>query len=154
MSYDLHFTSQDNKKITKEDFLNYFKDKPNYQIPEKTEKDFQIWYENPNTGVYFNYSFNEDEGIDFNINYLRPTFFAYETMPLVVEFAEHFDLLVVDPQDHEIGGDGAPKECVQKELIETWARSNAVAVQNSDTKKHPYLPHEKTYPWWIYISKR
>ena len=60
----------------------------------------ELWYSNPKTGVYFSFDFEAkapespddgpdipdgyfDSGLSFNSNYNRPSYFAFEAMPIV-----------------------------------------------------------------------
>jgi hypothetical protein len=118
----------------------------------------QFWYENPASGVYCDFSYNridDDEdatncsasGLSFNLNYIRPSFFAYETMPLVQTFCEHFNLVVEDVQEETVGKPNADN------LIESWRAHNSRAVRalsgESDARIQ-YLPEVTASNWWRY----
>ncbi|MDA8233952.1 MAG: hypothetical protein M0Z31_03935 [Clostridia bacterium] len=170
MSYDLYFCRRQNDPLTKEELIDYFNNCPHYQVLEGEQGDLQFWYENEDTEVYFSFDFcisNEeqentvpegfyDTGLSFNINFLRPTFFALEAMPLIEETAKKFDLLVIDPQDHEIGGNSWPKECKADELVTTWEKSNVFAIEriNSQGEDLLHMPKEKSLLLWNYLKEK
>lgn len=100
------------------------------------------YYENPVTGVYFTLYFDEladgdvedtNPGIEFqspflsvNLNYIRPTFFALEAMPIAVDIARSLHLQLLDTQ----GPSGSTVVCSHAdELIESWCRNNECAVR-------------------------
>lgn len=173
MSFDLYFCRRNNEKITSDQLVEYFNKNPKFKIEEiKESKGYQFLYTNRNTGVYFivEYSpFNRENGesvipdgfydVDLAcfVNYFRPTFFVHEAMPVIEEIAKAFQLLVVDPQDDEIGGNNKPKECKAGELIEAWEKSNTRSVKNSkisDETKPLYLSKEKAMAWWNYLKNK
>lgn len=159
MSYDLLFCTEADVKINKEDIAKYMAG-----LPHITEE----WnYQNPNTGVYFSFSYappsgNEiasmfpagynDTHLAFNINYGRPKFFAEEAIPFVEQLCNTFGILVVDPQDHEIGGDNLPKKAKADHLLESWTRSNhrALSIYKKQGSSPAYIPREKASEWWKY----
>lgn len=173
MSFDLYFCKRNEEKITSDQFVGYFSKNPKFKVEEIPKlKGYQFLYHNKETGVYFivEYSsYNRESGesmipegfydsdLSCSINYFRPTFFGCEAMPIIEEMAKAFQLLVVDPQDSEIGGNGKPKECKAGELIESWEKSNTWAVKNNeiDNKiKPPYLSREKAMAWWNYCKNK
>lgn len=171
MSYDLFFCKRQGTKFKPQEVLSWCSRLPGFQMPSASEV-FQIWYQNEETGVYFSldcaYSKAHhgeenfipsdfvDCGLSFNLNYARPSFFAVEALPLVVQMAQDLDLLVVDPQDHEIRGKGLPKKAKEDELIMTWERANLFAIRALADKgtKSLYLPKEKSLAWWNYMKAR
>jgi hypothetical protein len=126
-------------------------------------------YQNPSTGVYgiFYYTPVEKEkdippdwsekgatGLSISINYLRPSFFALELMPEIETLCKVKNLLVLDPQDSEIGGEGKPKPCVASELIASWERNNLILAIPSAKQGNflpPYLDREKSLYLWKYL---
>ena len=144
MSYDLHFCTKGHPAPPPAEILAWARQQVHFTVNVTSDRDFQCWYENEHTGVYFGMEhLREPAGdgaesiapehyadvqITFKMNYLRPSFFAYEAMPVVDEFAQRFSLLVIDPQDHEIGGDASPKQCRAEELTKAWLKSNQWAV--------------------------
>lgn len=91
------------------------------------------------------------------MNFFRPTFFALEAMPVAAAFAQRFKWLVLDPQDHSIGGTCQPKPCQPEDLIRTWQLSNAWAVPTiakDAGSRPPYLPKEKSVGMWHYLRQK
>jgi len=159
LSYDLYFYPKE--ELVLSDVIDFFKRLTNFTVSETESGIHQFWYENQDTGVYFSFDYNtideaaheEDNiGLSFNLNYNRPTFFALEAMPYVKNFATEFSLLVVDTQDHEIGGEGLPKEPNVSDLIDTWKKGNLFAVSTISQQqgRPPYLPLEKSMLIWEY----
>lgn len=143
-----------------EELNAYFQARPSFQITNLETRGHQFWYQNDTTGVYCDFSYSPDEaddeisrfgasGLTFNLNYIRPSFFAYETMPLVQNFCEHFNLLVEDVQEETVHDRNA------RQLIESWRLHNESAVaalsQEKDVEMR-YLPEERATEWWRYAS--
>lgn len=102
MSYDLYFTSDDVGVLTRERFEAYFTGRDCYTIRQS-----DAFYENPDTGIYFFFSYNaasdgEDapagESVSFDLNYGRPHVFALEAEPEVSAFVRALGLNIEDPQ--------------------------------------------------------
>ena len=164
MSFDIYFVSEKNQSIDKDSFQKYIS-QLRYMGQEQI-------YHNPDTGVYFGFAFDEvDEteetisiptgykrtGFVASINLIRPRFFAEEMMPIVEDICANLGLLVIDPQNHAISGDGSPKEANSQELIESWAKRNKTAIMIF--KEHvglphgglpPYISRDKAEYWWDY----
>ena len=86
MSFDLYFSCDDNCIPSISELKHYFAALPFFQIKD-VEDGVDFWYHNEVTGVYAHFSRGSSE-LAFNINYNRPSFFAYETMPLWPEYPE------------------------------------------------------------------
>ena len=162
MSYDLFFCTEIDKSVTKEAISEYL-----VHLPYITNE----WnYNNPHTGVYFSFlhsppsSENEietvipsgysDSNLSFSINYLRPKFFAEEAMPYVEQLCNTFGFLIIDPQDHIVGGNNSPKKAKADNLIESWTQNNKVAlsVYRQQRTLPPYLSRETSLEWWKHQS--
>jgi hypothetical protein len=112
MSFDLYFCRQDSSAPAIPELKQYFASFPLFNVEDVAAGGVQFWYQNEATGVHCDFSYspldaNELEGcgssgLTFNLNYSRPSFFAYETMPLVEAFCKHFDLVVEDPQEETV----------------------------------------------------
>lgn len=111
MSYDLYFHCKNEQSLSREEFINYFRNRPWYTVEQN-----QAFYENEDTGVYFCFEYQEenstgDEGIEeeqnfqvsFNINYNRPHIFGLEAEPEIKNFVEEFKLNIFDPQTNGMG---------------------------------------------------
>jgi hypothetical protein len=93
MSYDLYFT---NPRISKEEFLTYFRGRPNYEL-----SDLQAVYQNEDTGVYFIFDYEEsgtDSVASFNLNYYRPHVFGLEAADELSAFIDSFGFAIHDSQ--------------------------------------------------------
>lgn len=129
MSFDLYFCRQDGSAPSIPELTEYFAPIPFFQISELAEGGVQFWYHNEATGVYCDFSYSPldakelegcgSSGLSFNLNYVRPSFFAYETMPLVEAFCKRFHLTVEDSQEDTTGPADASR------LIASWQSHNA-----------------------------
>ena len=172
MSYDLFFCRRQSQPLSLKHVIKYFRKKRYFKVPLFAKKIFQIQYNNKDTGVYFCFDYvhrNDretdeniipsdwhDTGFCFTLNYLRPTFFAYEAMPIVEEFANEFQLFIADAQDERSHGPIVPNLCHSNELIESWKRSNVTAVK-AHQKLHGdinYMPEEQSRLWWQYSREK
>lgn len=162
MSFDLYFCRQDGSALAIPELKQYFSVLPLFHVEAVAAGGVQFWYQNEATGVYCDFSYspldaNELEGcgssgLTFNLNYSRPSFFAYETMPLVEAFCKWFNLLVEDPQEETV----QPAEA--ERLITSWRAHNAKALgamaevaKEEDMELH-YLPEQRATEWWRYMS--
>src|SRR5687768_16303098 len=107
MSYDLYFATG-SKPRAEDAFFDHFRERPNNAI-----EGCQAWYRNDDTGVYFLFESADptDEAMEdaiehwatFNLNYLRPHFFASEALPELEAFVSELELTVHDPQIDGMG---------------------------------------------------
>ncbi|HKR15292.1 MAG TPA: hypothetical protein VJT15_24715 [Pyrinomonadaceae bacterium] len=162
MSFDLYFCRPDGAIPSIPELKQYFSTIPFVEINDSADGGVQFWYQNEATGVYCDFSYspldaNESEGcgssgLSFNLNFVRPSFFAYETMPLVEAFCKHFNLTVEDSQEETIG----PADAAQ--LIASWRSHNAMAMRSmvqlakEEGMELHYLPEQQTTEWWRYMS--
>jgi len=138
MSFDLYFCWRNAERLNFEEVtawsngIGFFK-----------RNDTQLWYSNPNTGVYFSFDFEEapespddgpdipdgyfDSGLSFNLNYNRPSYFAFEAMPIVEKLASEFRLGVANPQGNLDGHESAIVADSEM-LVQSWAISNKQAT--------------------------
>lgn len=157
MSFDLTFSRDNSTLPTEQELTTYFSSIDGFSVT-RTDSGAQYWYANDDTGVYchFDLGTNDQPGapsISFNLNYIRPSFFAYECMPIVVEFCRAFDLQVDDPQE------GIKRAAVLSELVESWMDHNANAVnaisRDPGTDFEPrYYPEARATEWWRYAFER
>jgi len=163
VSFDLNFGRLDGTIPSVEDMKEYFQGFSSVQVNDTDPGGVQFWYQNEVTGVYCSFSYSPDDvdeefdqvnqfsasGLSFNLNYIRPSFFAYETMPLVQGFCEKFELLVEDVQEDRVEAANASK------LIQSWRMHNERAVgalaDDKDVETR-YLPEERATEWWRYTS--
>ncbi|HSA92973.1 MAG TPA: hypothetical protein VLE48_08180 [Terriglobales bacterium] len=169
MSYDLFFCRRETLDLNFEGVASWAMHQHRFQRPAET----QLWYQNEDTGVYFSLDYTPaseresgessvptgyfDLGLAFNLNYNRPSFFAYEAMPIIEGLASQFSLFVVDPQDPE--SEGTPKVPQATQLIETWKSSNAEAlgVLSGDpelSEQRLYMSEDKSLAFWRYMRRK
>ncbi len=164
MSFDLYFCRQDGSAAAIPEIKQYFAALPLFHVEDVAAGGVQFWYQNEATGVYCDFSYSPldaselegcgSSGLAFNLSYSRPSFFAYETMPLVEAFCKRFDLLVEDPQEETV----QPAEV--ERFITSWRAHNAKAMgamtevaKEEDMELHS-LPEQRATEWWRYMSVR
>ena len=131
---------------------------------EKTEleQSVEYIYNNPETRVYFLLYFDpnpeSDEELPFegpllaaNINYARPTFFAIETIPIVIDVARRLSLTIFNPQDERETDN-------EDELTDSWKVGNQFAVSAFNARAvefagasdgaPTYCPADQLMAWW------
>lgn len=161
MSFDLYLVASDKRPIDPEMLASWAEAQP-HVTASLVSDGMRLAYDNGDTGVRFtiDYSVGDRPGDDvetalsLNLNYFRPSFFAYEAMPVVVELAEKFDLLIQDPQSDE----EAPRPCDVGALIEGWVASNESSVpavaKAGGTDDIYFLPRDKADALWRYNFSR
>lgn len=143
MSYDLYFARKDtgagSASLDHAAMMRFFKSLPHFTV-NTIEGGFEAWYENREKRTHFliisragRHWEDVPEGfapvdLHFEMGYREPAFAGEEAMPLVEKMAEAFGLWVIDLQDHETGGNGSPKPCRARELLETWNRSQQKVI--------------------------
>lgn len=171
MSHDLFFYRPEKQSFDIESVADFFRNRLYFKKPKMLKDGFQIWYEHPNTGVYFSFDYappGEDSsievsapldhcntGITFTLNYIRPSFFAYEAIPEVEAFAETFRLVVLDPQSDPGDKPNQPGLIRADDLIASWQAGNTAAVKIHQIQGTPphYMNAEKTHLWWRYMQR-
>jgi len=163
MSFDLYFCRENGSAPSTASLKEYFSAVPFFKVSESDDGEMQFLYENQATGVYCYFSYSPSDatelegcgssGLAFNLNFIRPSFFAYETMPLVEAFGRHFDLLVEDVQEDTRESANAER------LIASWRAHNsrgvtALAGERDDPVELLYLPEGRATEWWRYMSVR
>lgn len=161
MSYDLYFCREKGKPLSFDEVAQWATRFPQFKRSTKT----QLWYENPSTGVYFSVEHDEADTEDhvipagfeeihlvFNMNFIRPGFFAYEAMPIVGELVRHFDLSVVDDWEDP------PRRMTAEQLIASWLdnEDRAVPAIRDDPDFHDlaHMPRAKGLRFWRYMRER
>jgi hypothetical protein len=139
MSFDLYFCWRNRERINFADVKAWAEG-----IECVTPKDAQLWYSNPKTGVYFSFDFEAqaptspedgpdipggyfDSGLSFNLNYIRPSYFGLEAMPIVEKLASRFGLRVANPQS-DLEGPESAIVAESKALTESWLNDNQRAI--------------------------
>ncbi|HUF03210.1 MAG TPA: hypothetical protein VMM38_03460 [Aridibacter sp.] len=170
MSYDLYLKPR-NDEIGAEDVLSFLSESNLYDVHRG-----QAFYENEDTGVYFFFErnepldeeFDEDEdgeeeefstddySVAFNVNLLRPSYFALEAEKELSRVVSRFDLSVLDPQTNGIEGN----EYDPDRFIQGWNSSNRFGVRSilsmDDDRPEVYsMPRAKLeFAWrWNYGRK-
>jgi len=162
MSWDLYLFRKNDEPLNWDEVVAYFRKQPNF---------FDLsngWfrYYNKATGVYCTFGppdgsedeeDEENEGFPvheadvwFNLNYLRATFFASESLQVLEDFAKTFDLLVFDPQNWD---QKAPCPFDYDALLKTWKEGNLFALRSIE-KKPPFLSPDRSEILWKYLRSR
>ncbi len=162
MSFDLYFCRREEADITVEE-LRAWATRHEYFTENEHEGTINFAYENEDTGVYFSvghgfpesaFGNTQEDGakprfkdgaypvsVDFNINYIRPSFFAHEAMPLMVDLAESFDLLMGNPQfDDNVTGS------VGLTTYSNKVATNESEIEEADTEIDAAREEGKTPP--------
>lgn len=138
---------------------------PRFQVDDLDAGGVDFRYQNGETGVYCGFYYSPPDGdelegwastgLAFSLSFNRPSFFAYETMPLVEDFCKHFQLQVVDTtQDESVQPPDA------EGLIASWRRNNTWAISAmknmpaEDPVELHYLPETSATRWWQYMRVR
>jgi hypothetical protein len=164
MSFDLYFCPQSNAGPSITELKRYFSALPHFDTDDVEGDGHEFYYENDVTGVYCVFYYlpphagESDEsggsGLSFSLNFFRPSFFAYETMPLVEDFSRHFNLLVEDPQAETKGPANSA------DLIKSWRASEAKAfasmrdMPEDEKDELHFMPEPEATAWWRYTSIR
>ncbi|MDH3790733.1 MAG: hypothetical protein OEU56_15185 [Rhodospirillales bacterium] len=168
MSHNLYFFTREPRTID-QSLLIAWAGKFAHLTTKLSNTGLQFAYRNPDTGVHFAFDFEPAAGSDgdraspdgsfrtgivLSLTYGRPTYFAYESMPLVEDLAQGFDLLVMDAQAQN----ARPGPCNIDELIRSWRDNNQRAVRAMATQglidSFYYLPETKADLFWAYRSQR
>ena len=172
MSFDLYFCRRQNCIFEPGPLLSKLRTIPRFSIHSNSPEKFQAWYENEETGVYFSLELGPVEseppedspvpteylytGLSFNLNLVRPSFFAREAMPFVERLCDEFQLLVFDPQQPTDETSQGPRKLTKSQLIASWERSNRWVVPavygtgDLDEPSYRYYSREKADFWWEY----
>jgi hypothetical protein len=143
MSFDLYLVKKDGSPAPFEDIVRWVSSRPNYSSSAN-----QVMYRNECTGVYFGID-RQDESLDEEytppgpglwVNFLRPDFFAYETMEEITALAQSMDWRTVDPQK-----ENEPKDASKDALVLSWKDSNrnAIAATRDELDPQPTISAKK-----------
>jgi hypothetical protein len=149
MSFDLRFVSGSGTPTPTINSLATWAESQPHITVENDGENGRLGYENGNTGVYFTL-YRSPAGLDLNINYCRPAFFALETAEVMRAIVAEFLLLVIDPND------GTTTEYNPDALIESWREGNrfACAAMRSLGNNLPWMEEAKATALWHYLSDR
>lgn len=132
MSYSLYLHFK--PRVRRTDMLAYFAARKRY----KTAKQ-RVSYQNDDTGVYFWFTLKESRdyllrraviSAEFEVNYNRPSFFAFEAEKELSAFVARFSPRIDDPQMHGMG-DGPYSA---DGFFNGWNFGNAFSVHNLLTR--------------------
>jgi hypothetical protein len=162
MSFDLYFCRQDKSAPSIPELKEYFSSFSLFRVDDVAAGGVEFWYQNEATGVYCLFSYSAldaaelegcgSTGLTFNLNFSRPSFFAYETMALVEAFCKHFNLVIENPQDETVEQADATR------LISSWRNHNTRAMGAMKTMaieesmELHYLPEASATAWWQYMK--
>lgn len=147
---------------------HYFQTSDRFLTAEETAGELHIAYRNPATGVYAVFEWCQertppvplpngltDTGLSFYLNFLRPRFFALETMPILEELCQVLHACIVDPLRQPI----EPERPDAAELVRRWTRHNEQAVREAGADPanplwKPSLSPDHAEAWWRYSRER
>lgn len=166
MSFDLFFYKQKNRDITQAEIAKYLTD--NLTLPNQTGTEW--FFANKDTGVYYSFAIEEQTNPDnietyeylddfdntkfnFNVNFLRPNFFGFESFSFVDRFITDLDLYVLNPQS---GFDSEkPLRETFDSLYSNWLETNIrFSREKFDELKLLYYPEERSSALWEYNYHR
>lgn len=167
MSFDLFFCWREPQRIDFEGVAKWAETIGNF----KRDKD-QLWYQNPDTGVYFSIDYTattpdnpEDSpvptgcnftGLSFNLNYNRASFFGYEAMPVVARLVQDFTLGIYNPQADEVAP-GLVYGLDAEPLLNSWLDHNrraTSALLQGNTASPDHMPRAKSLRMWRYMARK
>jgi hypothetical protein len=127
MSYSLYLKPR-RSFMAKRRALAYLRQRKHYEVDAKHG---QALYENDDTGVHFQFEFNEDSPDSpangypylFQVNFWRPSHFILEAALEVADFVERFDCTVLEDGVTEAGPYSADG------FIERWNHGNEFAYR-------------------------
>ena len=163
MSFDLYFYKRKDEEISSAAIGNWLTANGCVR-----KGDFPQWlYGNEDTGVYFSFEIQEPdddpEAIEmfekfsdfentqftFNLNFVRPNFFALEAFPFVERFLTDLELFALNPQSR-VDPDNPRKE-KSHDYYSDWSRTNLrFSADHFDEFGLKYLPLEKSNDYWRY----
>jgi len=169
MSFDLFFCWPKTERVNSDDVkrwaetIEYFK-----------KNETQLWYANPDTGVYFSIDFATesaeshddaphtpdgyfDSGLSFSLNYNRPRYFALEAMPIVAHLAARFGLSVVDPQadwDEPLRARVADTEALVSSWMDHNERATQALIRDPDFSNPLHMTEADSLYLWRYSKAK
>jgi len=168
MSFDIFFCWPKNERVNFDDVKRWAE-----AIECFKQNGTQLWYANPDTGVYFSIDFAGtpespddaplipdgyfDSGLSFNLNYNRPQYFALEAMPIVAHLATRFGLSLIDPQKD---WDAPPVTRVAdaEVLVSSWINHNERAthalMQDPDFSNPLHMTAQDSVYLWRYTKAK
>lgn len=141
MAFDLLFFKNKTAMINLNDVVQFFNQNPYFSTKPYDVDQYLFIYRNPLSSVNFTISYNEqdelitdvvfDESFNysytiFSINYLRPSFFALEAMPIIEAFSKKLGLLIYDLQSLTEEKNNL-KQYSLEYLIDSYNKNNEIA---------------------------
>lgn len=160
MSFTLEFFKQKNCQIHLDDVVTFFHNEPYFFVKPLDDDLLQFVYQNPKTNVIFSITYNErnDLNVDipedleweycyttFNLSYIRPTYYAEESLKIVTKFIRHFNLAIYNPQEEPF----IVKEYSYEELLASYVQNNKI-ITTEFNKKFQVLTIDKTKVDYFY----
>jgi hypothetical protein len=162
MSFDLYFCGQNKSAPSVRELKGYFSSLPLVHVNDVAAGGVEFCYQNESTGVYCLFSYSPldaaelqgcgSTGLTFNLNFHRPSFFAYEAMPLVENVCKHFDLTVENPQDETVQQADVTSLISSWRNHNTWAMGAMKTVAREEGMELHYLPEASATAWWQYMK--
>ncbi|QVK18886.1 hypothetical protein KHQ81_04015 [Mycoplasmatota bacterium] len=169
MSFDLIFFKNKNSKITLDNVVSFFTKQKNFTIKPLDVDLYQFVYKNNETSVSFSIIYNEknelftdisfDDAYEFcytyfSINYLRPSFYALEAMPIIENLSKTFDLYINDIQSLT-EEKNTIKLYTTEELIDSYIKNNELTCIEFN-KQYPLLSttKEKSNYYYFYSLEK
>jgi hypothetical protein len=168
MSHDINFVTREPRDIDPSLLIPWAR-KFAHLTTNLSNEGLQFAYRNPDTDVNFVLKFappaepGDDgaspdgcfpTGITLSLTYGRPTYFAYESMPLVEDLARGFGLMVLDAQARN----ARPGPYNVDALMSSWRAHNQQAVRAMASRglidSFYYLPERKADLLWAYRAQR
>ena len=167
MSFDLFFCSREPKRIDFEAVVKWAETIGHFKRDRN-----QLWYQNPDTGVYFSIDHAatppddpedspvpagcNDTGLSFNLNYNRASFFGYEVMPVVARLVQDFNLGIYNPQAGE-DAQGVRYGLDPQLLLNSWLDHNrraTSALLQQHAARLDHMPGAKSFRMWRYMLQK
>jgi len=138
--FEIYLVRQDMGPITGGEIRNYFRGRRNMEL-EQDGKGLRVTYRNPLTSATCLFTFNSDGlphvserpgeafqnvQLSCSIDYLRPSFYAYEATVEVDKLANELSLSVLNP--HSRKSPDTPDMYVAAEVLKDWQDANRAAI--------------------------
>jgi len=160
MSFTLAFFKQKDAEIALDDVITFFHNEPNFFVKPLDDDLLQFVYHNPLTNVLFSITYNERQELNveipedieweycyttFTLSYLRPTYYAKESLDIVVKFMKYFNLAIYNPQTEPF----EVKKYTFEELVDSYIQNNSLTAREFN-KQFPVLTISKNKVDYFY----
>lgn len=148
-----------------DEIAGWLRGRKNVTLPTSLEVGRLIVYRNPDTAVEAGLEVEDAAdlkarlapsiravGLRFRLPLLRPAFFAREAMPLLVELAERFGLVVAQAQPGR--SEMKTQAITLSRLVALWQTGNEEAIRHQGREQLPYMNLERSERWWLYQSQK